>query len=55
MAYTDHDVLLDHSDLNDEGFLALTSCEYAVNEDKITVKGENFEIIMPILSNNMTL
>ena len=32
VAYTDHDVLLDHSDLNDEGFLALTSCEYAVNE-----------------------
>ena len=32
VAYTDHDVLLDHSDLNDEGFLALTSSEYAVNE-----------------------
>ena len=32
VAYTDHDVLLDHSDLNDDGFLALTSCEYAVNE-----------------------
>lgn len=32
VAYTDHDVLLDHSDLNDEGFLALTSCEYAINE-----------------------
>lgn len=32
VAYTDHDVLLDHSDLNDEGFLALTGCEYAVNE-----------------------
>ncbi|MBO5379334.1 MAG: hypothetical protein J6A90_03320 [Clostridia bacterium] len=34
VAYTDHDVLLDHSDLNDEGFLALTSCEYAVNESQ---------------------
>ena len=32
VAYTDHDVLLDHSDLNDEGFLALTSCEYAIND-----------------------
>ena len=32
VAYTDHDVLLDHSDLNDEDFLALTSCEYAINE-----------------------
>ena len=34
VAYTDHDVLLDHSDLNDEGFLALTSSEYAINESK---------------------
>jgi hypothetical protein len=33
VAYTDHDVLLDHSDLNDEGFLALTSCEYAINDN----------------------
>ena len=32
VAYTDHEVLLDHSDLNDEGFLALTSSEYSVNE-----------------------
>ena len=32
VAYTDHDVLLDHSDLNDDSFLALTSAEYAVNE-----------------------
>lgn len=32
VAYSDHDILLDHSDLNDEDFLALTSCEYAVNE-----------------------
>lgn len=34
VAYSDHDILLDHSDLNDEGFLALTSCEYAVNQAK---------------------
>ena len=32
VAYTDHDVLLDHSDLNDDEFLALTSSEYAVNQ-----------------------
>ncbi len=32
VAYTDHDILLDHSNLNDESFLALTSSEYAVNE-----------------------
>ena len=32
VAYTDHDVLLDHSDLNDDKFLALTSCEYAINQ-----------------------
>lgn len=32
VAFTDHDVLLDHSELNDEGFLALTSSEYAVNQ-----------------------
>ena len=32
VAYTDHEILLDHSDLNDENFLALTSSEYSVNE-----------------------
>ena len=31
-AYTDHEHLLDHSELNDEGFLAITSCELAVKE-----------------------
>ena len=36
VAYTDHDVLLDHSDLNDNEFLALTSSEYAVNESVST-------------------
>ncbi len=34
VAYTDHEVLLDHSDLNDEEFLALTSTEYSINDDK---------------------
>lgn len=28
IAYTDHDVMIDHSDLNDPDFLALTSFEY---------------------------
>lgn len=32
VAYSDHDILLDHSYLNDNEFLALTSCEYAINE-----------------------
>ena len=32
VAYTDHEILLDHSDLNDEDFLALTSSEYSANE-----------------------
>ena len=32
VAYTDHEILLDHSDLNDKDFLALTSSEYSVNE-----------------------
>ena len=32
VAYTDHEILLDHSYLNDESFLALTSSEYSVNE-----------------------
>ena len=32
VAYTDHEILLDHSHLNDESFLALTSSEYSVNE-----------------------
>ena len=35
LAYSDHNVLLDHSDLNDEDFLTFTSCEI-----DITKKGE---------------
>ena len=34
VAYSDHEILLDHSDLNDENFLALTSCEYSITEEK---------------------
>lgn len=36
VAYTDHEILLDHSDLNDEGFLALTSSEYSIGEAQTT-------------------
>ncbi len=32
VAFSDHEILLDHSNLNDESFLALTSCEYSVTE-----------------------
>lgn len=32
LAYTDHEILVDHSDLNDENFLALTGIEYAFME-----------------------
>ncbi|MBO5312565.1 MAG: hypothetical protein J6B29_01230 [Clostridia bacterium] len=32
VAYSDHEILLDHSYLNDESFLALTSCEYSITE-----------------------
>lgn len=34
IAYTDHEILLDHSDLNDDEFLALTSTEYSINDNK---------------------
>lgn len=33
VAYSDHEILLDHSDLNDDEFLALTSCEYSITEE----------------------
>lgn len=33
VAFSDHEILLDHSDLNDEGFLALTSSEYSITEN----------------------
>lgn len=32
VAYSDHEILLDHSDLTDDTFLALTSSEYSVTE-----------------------
>lgn len=33
VAFTDHDILLDHSYLNDDSFLAITSSEYTVYAD----------------------
>lgn len=36
VAYTDHELILDHSDLNDDNFLSITGCEYA-NTDKTDV------------------
>ena len=32
VAYTDHEILLDHSDLDDDSFLTLTSSEYSITE-----------------------
>ena len=34
IAYTDHDIMIDHSDLNEEGFLALRAFEMEVSEKK---------------------
>ena len=34
IAYTDHNVLIDHSDLNDENFLALNGMELQTSEEK---------------------
>ena len=32
LAYTDHEILVDHSDLSDKDFLALTASEYSIND-----------------------
>jgi len=34
IAYTDHDIMIDHSDLTDENFLALRSYEMQINEKR---------------------
>jgi len=34
IAYTDHDKLIAHTDLNEKDFLALTAVEYAINQTK---------------------
>ena len=47
VAYTDHEILLDHSDLNDESFLALTSSEYSVNETVPTYPNYEGQEISP--------
>ena len=36
VAFTDHEVLVNHSDLNDNSFLSITGCEYA-NTDTVDV------------------
>ncbi len=40
IAYTDHDILISHSELDDENFLALHGYEMEINEE-----GETFELI----------
>ena len=37
VAYTDHEILLDHSYLNDDEFLTLTSSEYSITESEPSV------------------
>ena len=38
VAYTDHEHLIDNSYLNDEGFLAITSCEIAIKDGPAEVR-----------------
>ena len=38
VAYTDHEILLDHSELSDENFLAITSSEYSITERESSFK-----------------
>lgn len=38
IAYTDHDIMIPHDDLNDDGFLALHGYEMEVNEPDVTHK-----------------
>lgn len=47
VAYTDHEILIDHSDLNDDEFMTITSSEYSINDDKPCFElseGENMDI-----------
>ena len=41
VAYTDHEVFVPHNDLTDESFVAINSCEFAINEKK----GKDFQFI----------
>ena len=44
LAITDHELLVDHSDLNDEDFLTLTGYEYAFIEDKPYLDARTIEL-----------
>lgn len=44
LAYTDHELLVDHSDLNDPDFLALTATEYAFMEKEDYVRSKTIEL-----------
>lgn len=44
IAYTDHEALFDHSDLNDENFLAITSAELAIKENPKESTLKNFKM-----------
>ena len=39
VAYTDHDVIVDHSDLIDESFVALTGTEYSITDHDVSPIG----------------
>ena len=36
VAYTDHDVIVDHSDLTDDKFIALTGTEYSITDHEVS-------------------
>lgn len=46
LAITDHEHLIEHTDLNDEDFLTITSCEVAIKEfaDQSTLKNLNMRV-----------
>ncbi|MBO5287434.1 MAG: hypothetical protein J6B34_04845 [Clostridia bacterium] len=45
VAFTDHEILLDHSYLNDDSFLALTSSEYSITESTPSINDvEGYDI-----------
>lgn len=46
VAFTDHEHVIDHSDLNDNDFLTITSCEIAIKEfpDQSTLKNYNMRV-----------
>ena len=46
LAMTDHDVLVEHSELDDEDFLTLTSYEYAIVEKKSWLEAKTIEFNM---------